>query len=251
MSKPVYRVYVDEAGDRGWGGRSSETFVVSAVIVKDADDRTIRQSLKALTLQLGKPPGTVLHWAENVRVHTARKHVAREIAKMPIVLANVIVAKNSLMGQGSALSDSSMQYNYAVRRLLERVSWYVDDAGGEATITFAHVRRFPYGKLNAYLKLLEAQGSEIRWRAIRSHKIDQPSRVHLLQLADLVAGCVYSAVRADEFGDHEPGYLMTIAPLVYVRGKAKVTSYGFNVIGAPNCMNVYPWWKQFRAICES
>jgi hypothetical protein len=250
MVKPLYRVYIDEAGDRGWGGRSSETFVVSAVIVKDADDKAVRQSVDQLSSQLGKSPGTVLHWAENVRTHTSRKHCAREIAKLPVTLANVVIVKNSLMGQGSALSDASHQYNYAIRRLLERITWYVDDQGGEAVLTFAHVRRFPYSKMKAYFALLQAQGSQIRWNSIRSYKIDQPNRVRLLQLADLVAGCVYAAVRADEFGDHEPAYLLTIAPLVYVRGKAKVTSYGFNIIGTPNCMNVYPWWKQFKAVCE-
>jgi hypothetical protein len=97
MVKPLYRVYIDEAGDRGWGGRSSETFVVSAVIVKDADDKAVRQSVDQLSSQLGKSPGTVLHWAENVRTHTSRKHCAREIAKLPVTLANVVIVKNSLV----------------------------------------------------------------------------------------------------------------------------------------------------------
>ncbi|MBA3655584.1 MAG: DUF3800 domain-containing protein [Actinobacteria bacterium] len=252
MTRRLFRVYVDESGDRGWGGRASEVFVVSAVITPDDEDAALRQKLSAVNKGLGRPASTVLHWAANVKTHAQRKFVAKSLSETDAVFTNVVVVKNSLIGTGSALSDPIYQYNYAIRRLLERVSWYVDDHNGEAIITFAHVRRFPYAKLNSYVRHLKAMGgaTEIRWKAIRRWSIDQPTNRRLLQMADLVAGCCYSAVRADEFGDHEPGYLMQIAPRIYRRGTGNITSYGFNVVGKPGCMSVYPWWKTFKATCE-
>ena len=57
------------------------------------------------------------------------------------VVVSVVVLKKPLTGSGTALSNPTSMYNYAIRRLMERISWFVDDAGGEASVTFAHVRR--------------------------------------------------------------------------------------------------------------
>jgi hypothetical protein len=129
-----------------------------------------------------------------------------------MVVTNVAVIKSSIMGSGTGLSDPHQQYNHAVRRLLERISWHVDEAGGEAIVTFAHVRRFPYKRLRVYLDLLQEIGSQIRWEAIRKTGYDQPHRIKLLQVADLTAGCCHSAFRRDAIGDYEPSYLMALAP---------------------------------------
>lgn len=252
--KRLYRVYVDEAGDRGWGGRSSPVFVLSAVIVRDEDVPAVKGTLNGINQRLGKPPGTVLHWAQNVKQHSQRKFVASELAKAPIATAFVVVMKKALIGSGSGLSDPARQYNYAVRRLLERVTWYVDDRGGEAIITFAHVRRFPYEKLHDYLSVLKGRDDvQIRWQAIRGKvRINQPNRVRLLQAADLAAGCLFAATRPDDFGDFEVGYLTTLVPTIYIRGHGRVTSYGVNVIGPNGCMpQAYPWWAAFEAACHS
>lgn len=250
MSPDLYRVYVDETGDRGWGGRSSPIFVVSAVIVRDADAPLLTGALDRINATLGKPAGTVLHWAENVKEHSQRKFVARELGQLPMTVANVVVMKKPLMGSGSGLHDPATMYNYAIRRLLERVSWCVDDASGEAILTFAHVRRFPYERLRSYLNLLEALPTSIRWHAFHGKpRIDQPSRVRPLQVADLAAGALGSAVRADQFGDYEIAYLRELLPRIYIRAGGRVTSYGMNIIGPDGCMDVYPWWAPFLEAC--
>jgi hypothetical protein len=252
MAKRLFRVYVDEAGDRGWGGRSTPTFVLSAVIVRDEERDGLRATLDGINRDLGKPPSTVLHWAENVKQHSQRKHAARQLAATPATISNVVVLKEAMIGSGTALSDASTMYNYAIRRLLERVSWFVDERGGEAIVTFAHVRRFPYDKLRDYLQILQLQPTQIRWQAFRRFKIDQPSRVRPLQVADLAAGCLYSALRQDDFGDFEPAYLMELVPRIYKRGQAHVTSYGMNIIGPKEYMaQTYPWWGDFVAACSN
>jgi hypothetical protein len=251
MPRELYRVCVDETGDRGWGGRASPIFVMTAVIARDADVPALKTLRDGICTSLGKPVATVLHWADNVKEHSQRKHVSRQIGGAPLTLTNVIVMKKPLMGSGTALSDATTMYNYALRRLLERITWYVDDRGGEAIITFAHVKRFPYERLQDYLRVLQTSGTEIRWHAIRGKvRIDQPNRVQPLQLADLAAGGLASALRPDRFGDYELSYLRELLPRIYIRGRGAVTSYGMNIVGPPGCMNVYPWWQHFEEACR-
>jgi hypothetical protein len=118
-------------------------------------------------------------------------------------------------------------------------------------VTFAHVRRFPYQKLRSYLQILQLQPTQIRWEAFRRPRIDQPVRVRALQVADLAAGCLNSALKADDYGDFEPSYLMELVPRIYIRGSGSVTSYGMNIVGPPHQMAVtYPWWGDFVAACS-
>lgn len=56
-------------------------------------------------------------------------------------------------------------YLWALRLLLERVSWYIDEHDGtDAVVTFAHVRHFKAEKLHNYRKALELTPEvAIRW----------------------------------------------------------------------------------------
>lgn len=101
MPRTPYRIYIDEAGDRGWGGRASPVFVLSAVILPEADSDALRSVLDEINAALGKPPGTVLHWASNIKAHSQRKYVSARLSETDITLANVVVLKQVLMGSGT------------------------------------------------------------------------------------------------------------------------------------------------------
>jgi hypothetical protein len=58
----LWRVYVDEAGDRGISDASSGHFVVAAVIVRDQHDGTARRQLADLRAALGRHDHHVLHF---------------------------------------------------------------------------------------------------------------------------------------------------------------------------------------------
>ena len=185
--------------------------------------------------------------------HAQRKHLIGELAKLDMTVTSVVVLKPPLVGSGTGLSDPASMYNYAIRRLIERISWYVDDAGGEASVTFAHVHRFPYDRLRSYLRLLQAQRTSIRWPAFTGDpKIDQPNRVRPLQVADLVAGAFGSALRPDRFGNYEPSYILQLAPRVYLPyPDAKITSYGLNCTAPAEHLHAFPWWATFVAACAA
>jgi hypothetical protein len=243
-----FQAYVDETGDRGWTDRASRAFALTAVVVADADVARCAAALDELCDRFAKPRGTTLHWTENVKDHVQRKLVARTLAALPITVINIIVMKEALRARPTQLSDPTSMYNYAVRRLLERVSWLVADAGGTADTTFAHVRRFPYEHLRDYLALLRTQRTQVRWAALPGAlRFGTPADTPGLQLADLAAGCLSAALKPDPFGDHEPAYLLTLAPRIYVRGGGRVSSYGMNVIGPAGAMDAYPWWRAYPA----
>jgi Protein of unknown function (DUF3800) len=228
---------------------SSPYFILAAVIVRDDWDASLRQLRDEICTDLGKPTTTVLHWAENVKEHAQRKHVAHKIATAASFarLSFVIVDKAVARAAGvTGLVDPTRMYNYTVRRLLERVSWLVDGKHREAILSFAQVRRFKYHRLDAYLAHLNASQTSIQWAAIRGKpRIEEQAKVQLLQVADLTAGALYSAITPDRFGNLEPVYLASLRPLIYERPPADVTSYGMNVVGDPAAMRArLPWWNQ-------
>jgi len=236
----LYRVYVDEAGDRGISAKSGCHFVVSAVVVADDYDHTARGELAALRRDLGRHQGHTLHFVKFT--HSQRLKAAQDIADSSIAtVVNVIVHKD-LIGQPmpsggmSHISRPDPMYLWALRLLLERVSWFVDEAGGsEAIVTFAHLKGFKAQKLHDYRKALESsEGVDIRWEIFRGHpfRIDSPKSVELLQLADTTASALFKAVEPDAFGNTEPRYVEQLQSKLYRRSGGNVTSYGLKVFPA-------------------
>jgi len=255
LQRMPYVVYVDEAGDRGWGGRSSPVFAMSGVIVKQSDDYVLRRMLRDVNVAMQQPADRVLHWAENIREHSDRKMVATRLAALPATFVNIILCKDSLMGSGTRLSDPEAQYNYLVRYLLERISWYVDQNHGLATLRFAHVRRFKYKNLNAYLDhLRQVDGSSISWSALKNGQrphIEQPHERRGLQVADLLAGSVYAAVRPDRHGEQEPEYLRRLSARLWTGRTNKLSTYGLKVVGGSghDCADHFGWLADLRQSC--
>jgi len=238
----VFRVYIDEAGDRGHHPASSKHFVVSAVIVRNQDEPTIRGELATLRAALGRHPGHELHFRK--LTHAQKIKACQDVAASSVAtISNVIFCKSKIAGQipggGTAyIKQSDPMYLYAVRLLLERVSWYVDEhGGGPAIVTFAHLTRFPAIKLHNYRQALTYSPTEIRWSAFAGHqfRINTPSTIELLQLADSSASALFRAVEPDQYGNKEDRYIRELAPKLYRRGAAKVTSYGLKVFPTSEC----------------
>lgn len=230
---------------------SSPFFILAAVVVPDDRDADLRAERDKLCVALDRPIGTVLHWAENIKRHEQRKFVASALGSQDYVtLSYVIVDKARLRASGGAqgLKDHTAMYNYAIRRLLERLSWLIRDSHGEAILTFAAIRRFPYHRLTDYLDLLKLVGTTIHWPAFRGDpRILQQNQSDLLQVADIAAGILSAAIVPDRFGDLEPTYLARVRDRIYRRGPAAITSYGMNVVGdshAPASFTAcLPWWS--------
>jgi hypothetical protein len=238
----LWRVYIDEAGDRGISDAASAHFVASAIIVRGAEHQATRRELADLRRALGRQPGQVLHFQKFS--HSQRLKAAQDLAGFSIdAIVNVILCKRgfnqpSPAGDVAYITNPDPMYLWATRLLLERVSWRIrDGGGGTAVVTFAHVRRFKTQKLHDYRAALASSPTKIHWPSFDGHafKVDAPHKIELLQLADTAASALYRAVEPDEFGNTERRYLQELRPKLYRRGGASITSYGLKVFPSSEC----------------
>ncbi len=189
----LYRVYVDEAGDRGISKSSGCHFVVSGVVVADPAEAELRDELRQLRADLGRRPEDVLHFVKFS--HSQRLKAVQDIAASSLATVINLIVHKDLIGQpfpsGSMarISRPDPMYLWALRLLLERISWFVDDAGdaNEAIVTFAHLKGFKAQKLHDYRAALEGNGDTgVRWPVFAGHpfRVETPKSVELLQVAD-------------------------------------------------------------------
>lgn len=230
------RVYIDEAGDRGAAAGSSRYFVVSAVIVDDAQDSTVRDQVSRLKQLLRRGSDDVLHFRN--LTHSQKVKACQEIASLSVQgFASVVICKNTLNtpfpdGGLAYIAQPDPMYLWAIRLLLERVSWFVRDTGGDTSIvTFAHLKRFKADKLHDYIEALRHAPTSIHWPSFEGHRfrLSAPSHTQLLQVADICASALFKAVEPDEYGNPEQRYLAELRPIIYRRGSGPVTSYGLKV----------------------
>lgn len=153
----------------------------------------------------------------------------------------MILDKNALRrsdpaGEISRLSHPDPMYLWALRLLVERVSWLVENRGGSnAIVTFAHLKRFQARKLHDYRRALEGStDTSIRWHVYRDHpfRFATPGEIDLLQVADTTASAVFKAVEPDRFGNTEPRYLEVLRSKLYRGDETGITSYGLKTFPA-------------------
>ena len=213
------------------GKRASDHFVMSAVVVHDDDLPAVAAMLAQLRVDLGRRPGETLHW-KNFKGHSPRLHAAQTLgATTPVIVSSVIVCKR-FFSPAQALPDEDLAYLFTLRFLLERLSWLARGKGCTLDFTLAQIVRFALPKLRDYeSRLRTAPGCQIDWSRLDSHggRIDQPSRIENLQLADIAASATFKAFEPDEFGNTEDRYFMELVPRLYRRPPGKLTSYGLKM----------------------
>lgn len=237
VSARAFHAFIDEAGQRASSRRSSDHFILSAVVIDAANLALATSFLAALKVDLRRKPDQVLHW-QNLKAHADRLHASKSVGAQPwLTVSSVVVCKRFLTGQ---LNDDRA-YLYTLRFLLERLSWLARDRKGELHYTLSHIVRFKKEKLREYEQRLRADVKcQVAWNAVSSRggQIDQPKRVDLLQLADLAASATATAFEPDSYGNTEQRYLQELRPRLYRRGGAPLTSYG---------LKMHPWSDATRA----
>lgn len=198
--------------------------------MRDDRDAAARNHLAALREGLGRRPEEPLHFLKFT--HPQRLRAAQAVAESPIrAVTSVILCKEPLRdSQQTKLTSADPMYLYALRLLLERVSWCVRRSQGTAAkITFAEVKGFQGDKLHGYRERLEARDDvSIDWGILRGHpfRIDRPKSVEMLQLADTAASAIFQAVEPDPYDNTEPRYLKELRPKIFRPANKSVTSYG-------------------------
>lgn len=233
------RAFIDESGQRAKTKSSSDHFVLSAVIMVDEDVPKSAALLAQLRADLGRNPGDTLHW-NKIKGHPQRLHLAKTMAAQAwLTVSSVVVCKRHLDGGDDMHED--LLYLYTFRYLLERLSWFARDQGRILEYTLAHVVRFKIAKLREYeAKLRSSCSCQIDWNFLdpSGGKLDQPNTLEQLQLADAAASATAAAFNVDDFGNTERRYLVELAPRLYRRGNAPLTSYG---------LKMHPWRDSTKA----
>jgi len=163
-----------------------------------------------------------------------------EIAKADLRAVSVLIHKPSLR-EAEMFAERYRLYFYAVRYLLERVSWYCrdhrtssDEGDGTINLVFSNRTGMSYQELREYLDLLREQSRladvRIHWGVIRAGQVTAltPGRRMGLQIADAVAGSFFRAVERNPYGFTEDRYARILKPVVY-RYRGKSEGYGLKM----------------------
>lgn len=243
-----FAVYVDESGDEGFKFRqriqeqaSSDWFVLAALVTRKVDDLQVAKAIDTVRRELRLYSREHVHWKKLKHVEKVR--YAQIMAPLQTTLTAVCVHKPSL-AEPEKFKDDFRLYFYAVRCLLERVSWLVRDmhdptqrdGNGTTELVFSNRQGMPYEQMRAYLRLLQRQqraGHDIRIDfgrvPVTNLRTLTPGASMGLQLADGAAGAFFNALERDRFGNTEPRYLRTLSPLLY-RHEQNVYGYGLKIM---------------------
>jgi len=110
------------------------------------------------------------------------------------------------------------------------------------TYTLAFIVRYRLATLRALEATLKQRPRErIAWNHLdpRGGRIRLPTEVELLQLADLAVSGTAKAFEPDESGRTERAYVEALAPRLYRRPPARLSSYGLKIF--PSCSSSQCW----------
>jgi hypothetical protein len=243
--KSSFIAYVDESGDEGFvfnpdGSGSSRWFVLSAAVIRQANDLQMVSCLKEVREVLQKVPKTPLHFVD--LKHEQRVPYARRVGDLPIRTVSVLVHKPNITEPEKFQNTKYLLYRYATRFLLERVSWLCRDqrrdgeGDGFAEVIFSNRSNMSYEDIRNYLhKFLNQSEANPQKFQIDPTVID-PNRIRAvehsklagLQVADAVASGFHFALKVNRYGETETSYLSHFHSTIY-RHKGIAMGYGIKL----------------------
>jgi hypothetical protein len=233
--------FIDESGQRSRTAKSSDHFILSAVIVRPRALPRASVLLSDMRRELGRRPTDVLAW-KNLKTHDQLVRAAQMLRGARFLrISTVIVCKRDFDRGRGKMPDDDFAYMYTFRLLLERMSWAAKSLGVVLNYTLAQIGRFTLGQLRGYeAKLKTVPDCTVVWAALspKGGGIDQPSRVEYLQLADIAASATAQAFEPNRYGNIETRYLEELRPSIHCPEGKPITSYG---------LKMHPWNDRSKA----
>lgn len=214
-----YSVYIDEAGDLGFG-RGTRWFIITAVIVDKKDEPSIRAKLSQIKNRLNVKS---IHFRE-LHDFNKKSFIVREIKNENFTYINVI-ADTSLL-EKRKIKSASIAYNFICRILIERVSWFLREKNKTGDVILSSRGTSKDAELICYIKekLIPYSGNQIA--PVFGKVTAKPSGSYdLLQLADICATTTFLAYEINGWGFRTPCFLKQIKSHIY-RYNGKVDGYG-------------------------
>jgi hypothetical protein len=220
---------------------------MTALLVPDGVQSIALDTWERAAQQIGRRPDDVVHWV-HVKNIGQRKHLASAIASVPDVQTISVVLCKFHLPNVSALKDPGYLYNWTLRFVVERLSWFGQQHGDQVAMTFAQVKGLEPATLTGYLDLLEHKETFIQWDHVKvPPRIDTPANRRMLQLADSASGAVYAAFERDQWGYTEQGYLELLKPVLWRRPGRPLWKDGLKYGPWPSedCSQEHPWFEGF------
>lgn len=213
-------VYIDEAGDLGIR-RGTQWFVLSAVIVNKADEPKIRNKIAQIKATINV---NEIH-LRKIPDFNKRGVIVRELNSEEFTYMNVLVDTTKF--DKEKIPSPIIAYNYVCKYLLQRVSWYLQDAGKAADIVLSARGTTRDGELIQYIqdKLLPYPNNDIDGSRFNKISARTATTWDLLQLADVCATTMFLTYEINRYGFSVPCYSMALANHLF-RKNERVDGYG-------------------------
>jgi len=220
-----YTVYIDEAGDEGFGklasgpvGGQSRWLILGACIVSRENDLKMPAWRDKILARFTEKKTRELHF-RNLD-HSQKIVVCQEMAELPIGISLAMSHKVTIPGSKweKTFKQKNYLYNYLIRWLLERVSETCHRAANQhpcsVRIVFSQRKSSDYQSMRDYLVLMRDGREQFRsprsinWNVIDVDRIavENHSKWAGLQLADCATSAFFNAVEPNRYGNYEPAY---------------------------------------------
>lgn len=228
----------------GEAARSSKHFVLGAFIIEDASVDRARDFLAQLRREIGRSPGNEVHWNQIVN-HGMRRHLTQSLGEQDwLRLSTVIVCRDLIP---DSLPSPQVRYQFTLRFLLERLSWFAASRETPLHYTLSHWRGMREEPLRLYEQYLRANPGEIRWDFLdrAGATVSNNTDEELLQFGDITASATAAAFERDRWGFVESDYLRRMLPRFYRHrlrnGTERLLSYGLKL--HPNSAQTTPGYE--------
>jgi hypothetical protein len=235
--------FVDDAGDVGTRGTSKLHFALGGYFVHPELEHHVLNALQQARKEFGFQTDKVLHFAD--LSHERRVRLAQILAGAPLVAFTAVLCKKA--GPDKRPWQPEKLYNWMIRIVLERASWYFRDVGRIGSITFAHVKGMKTDKTHDYVRRLQGIATSIEWSHLHIPvKFGAPQTDESLQAADTVSSAAGQAFQQSSLGICEPRYLKELGPILW-RRQGTLLGYGLKLQPAldaqPPCSTDHTWLR--------
>ncbi|WP_246421282.1 DUF3800 domain-containing protein [Nocardiopsis metallicus] len=250
--RPLVHVFVDETGDRGFSTRSSPFFAMTALMVPHEAEASMRCVAGGLRYHLNttKP----LHWVEHFKAKRwkRRQLAAEQLSSIPGArVVHVVVEKASVRSSAGMRKDSSLFYNYVTRLTLERVAYAAENwpSGPRfGSVRFGSVAGLDSAAALRYLTRIYSSPSPVPWDCLKWPPVWRGTEWDGIQLADIHAGILNSALTGDVDDPACAAYLLEVRHQLQRSNHGQLFGYGLKVLGDPSYIRNRCWWPDLQAV---
>ncbi len=230
--------FVDDSGDIGTRSTSKGHFILGGYFLLPSEAPSISLALADARSIIGLEADQPVHFRNYS--HYKKVRLSECMAKAPLVSFVSVLCKRA--GPEKRPWKHEHLYNWMIKLVLERASWYFKRQGVLGSVTFAHLKGFSVDKVHGYVEQLKGRSDHgIEWAhlhtPVRFGKMETDER---LQAADTIASAAGDAFQGGELGVIETRYFRTLAPTLWREG-GTLLSYGLKIHPAlgvsPRCLS--------------